>query len=952
MLDVNLVSKQPVLRAVCFDGTDLFASFVPSLASEAGYAGTAMVGNTAQGSVRLYDPTASWLGFTPTSFPSGASLSFVLQTWKGGGTFPPDLSAAFPGTLTPLGLTDAVRFSDGAVRASWVAVTDSSSNPLLGYQMFLRDVESNATNTVAFPSLSTSQGSLVLDQPVAVGSNLEFRLVALNQNQAGTSTPPWPLIGAPPTDVRVAVGVNAIEVWWTPSTDPSASTHAPRLYTPASGWFAYTQGTSDRPGHGQIPFDPASVGNFIVVVIAGATAAVAAASVPVAVPATQPVLARVEALPGALAVSVSASADDPVGQDIVWRVLGPGGELARAVSTAAPAVLPVAPSAVTGLAWRSVEGRNAGLEQLLALSLVAGPTASIATDAISAASTLEWAPIAGASGYLIDLGLGGAPVTVAATPTNYPLPAAAQASSALAARISAQFSSGSVRIGALSSPATAALPAAPAQVDADYDGIAIAAHWSAVPASEGYLLTAYDPATATVGAAISVDAPQLHTMLPLPAGSTGQDWQLVVQSQRAGVTGLASAPLPLINPGWYCAAPAGSGPVASAALVPLANATQVQAFADAKGVALRWLLPMLGPAALTGDLPSTGSFKLDTNADSNFPYVLEISDTSTLWNFDGSSLRSSLRADLVKLLGDLEVCGAAPWGLDLVQRVIARGAPLTFQETLYVEYGLTGPASEIEQGYGSFDLRPGMILRASTAAYVYLEPDTVGDYINGFVGSSTVDCEICVDSSGNAWRPLLDSFVGQLIALGATSVEAPPAGGAGNTQGGVADGADLMFPKLAQNYLRVIVPDQLLSPNGPGSAQANAQFSIVGANTYAGLLAITSPPAPTTTYAFFGGRTLLKACIRVCVNGVPQVVELGTTLADVLNANGAAPAPATASLQGVELYRRLGPRVADASAALEPGASQPVFVGWRGLAAWGSASALSVPLLAGDEVRF
>ena len=281
-----------------------------------------------------------------------------------------------------------------------------------------------------------------------------------------------------------------------------------------------------------------------------------------------------------------------------------------------------------------------------------------------------------------------------------------------------------------------------------------------------------------------------------------------------------------------------------------------------------------------------------------------------------------------------------------------RGAPLTFQETLYVEYGLTGPASEIDQGYGSFDLRPGMILRVCTAAFADLDPDQSGDLLNGFVAGSTVDCVIVVDSSGNAWRPLLDSFVGQLVALGATKVEAPPVGGAGNSQGGVADAADLLFPKLAQNYLRVIVPDQLLSPNGPGSAQANTQFSIVGADSYASLRAITSPPASTTTYAFFGGRTLLKACVRISVNGVPQVVELGTTLADVLSANGAAPAPAKASLQGIELYRRLGPRVADASAALEPGASQPVSVGWRGLTAWGSASALSVPLLAGDEVWF
>lgn len=951
MLDVNLVSGQPVLRAVFFDGTNIFASFVPSLASQAGYSGTVYVGSIPQGSTRLYDPTSGWLSVTPTSFPSGANLSFVLQTWKGGGTVPPDLTATFPGVITPLSLSDAVRFSDGAIRASWVAVTDSSSNPLLGYQLLLQDLDSGAISAVGIPALSTSQGSLMLGQAVAVGSNLELRLVALNQNQAGTATPPWPLIDAAPTNVRVAVGSDAIEVWWTPSTDPSASVHLPRLYTPANGWFTYTQGTSDRPGHGSIPFDPGSAGNFVVVVIAGGTSAVAAGSTPVAVPALRPVLARVEALPDALAVSVSVNADEPLGQDVLWRALGAGGELARAASSCTPALLAVAPAAVTGIAWRSVEGRNAGLEQQLALSLVAGPAASISTNAVSAASTLEWTPIAGASGYLIDLGLGDAPVPVAATPTTHPLPAAAQASSALAARVRAQFQSSGVNITALSSPPTPALPAAPAQVDADYDGTTINAHWSAVPGSQGYVLTAYDPATGTAGATTSVDAPLLEAPLALPAGNTGQDWQLVVQSQQAGVTGLPSAPLALINSGWYCAAPTAGGPVASAALAPLADSTQVQAFADAKGSALEWLLPPLGKAALT-NLPSTGSFKLDSNANSSFPYVLKIEDTSTLWSFDGSAIRSSLRADLVKFLGDLEVAGAANWGLDLVQRVLARGAPLTFQETLYVEYGLTGPASEIDQAYGSFDLRPGMILRVCTAAFVDLDPDQSGDLLNGFVGSSMVDCEITVDSSGSSWRPLLDSFAGQLLALGATSVEAPPAGGGGNTQGGVADAADFMFPTLSQNYLRVIVPDVLLSPNGAGSSQASQQFSVVGANTYASLRAITSPPAASTPYAFFGGRTLLKACVRINVNGVPQVIELGTTLADVLQANGVAPAPAAASLQGIELNRRLGPRIVDASAALEPGAAQPVFVGWRGLAPWGSASALSIPLLAGDEVWF
>jgi len=951
MGDANQVSTQPVMRSTFFDGTNLSAAFTPSLASTAGYTVSLFSGIVRQSQQTVSDPTLSWIELPGVAFPGLMSLN--LDTLGNGGTpGAPTLKVSFPSSTLSIAPSDVLRLADGSILAQWTALQiGAQTNPLIGYQLMVRDTNSNAVVTADVNGITSVQGSLVMPAPVAIGNALEFRLIALNASQAGIASLPWRLIGAAPTNVRVAVGSSSLDVWWTPSLDASAAQHIPRLYSLQKGWFAYVNGSSDRAGHGSIPFDPTSTDSWIVVVLAAAAGAVPAASEACSVPAATVTLQQITAVAGGIVLSAATADDDPLGTPVLWRVLAGNVELGRALGVGGPTQINVDPAAVTSVAYRSVNDGSVAGEQQIAVSLSAPALPLIVTTATAGASSLVWTAVDAASGYLVDLGLGDPAKLVAASPTQFSLPSGTQSSAALAPRVAAQFLQSGASIIGLYSLAAVALPAAPAVVDSEYDGLSATVSWSDAGAADAFVVTAFDPGSGVIGATQRLPGSARETSLDLPLGNTGQDWQLVVQSIYASVAGVPSDAQSLITAGWYLAAPAAGAAVASAACIPLDGARQLQSFSTGQGVDLAWLLPPLAASALTS-YPTCASFCIDSNSDTAFPYLLKIDASSSLWTFDGSSIRSSLRTDLVQFLKDLESAGAEPWALLLVQSIIARGAPLTFQESLYVEYGLTGPAVEIEQPFGSFDLRPGMILRIATANYVSLDPDVSGDLLNGFVAGSSIDFDITCESIGESWRPLADTFIGQLVALGATSVAAPESGSGGNSQSGIADAGDLLYPTLATSFLRVIVPDAILTTTSGGSAQASEQFSIAGANSYLALCELTSPPATGTRYAFFGGRTLLKACIRVQVNGVSETVSIGTTLADVLAAHAAAPAPAASALAGIELRRRTGARVQSSDVAMNPAESQPVFVNWRGLQVWDSATALSVPLLSGDEIWF
>lgn len=952
MSDTNQVSTNPLLRGAFFDGTNLYVWSVPTLAAINGYQLSLRSSTGSQPQTGSNpDPTSGWSVLAQAQFFAGATMQLTFSL--GSGTQSPfgPISAqpvSFPINAQGIAVTQAVRFADGRYYASWPSpVLPPPSNPpdpnaLSATRLLLRDGGTGLTEASALALLPTTSGALASAQPAAIGNRLELRLLALNASMAGVASAPLKVVGAPATSVRVANNGASIEVWWRPSLDPAVSAYQPWLYSVEDGWAAGTGGTADSAGHGTITpptLDPNK--HWYVAVIASASQSVAAVSEPLALPLQAYSLTAVQAAPGVLQARVAASAGSgPAGPTQLVRALAGGAELARVLTDGAPAQLPVDPAAVSALAWRSADGGQLGPEQQLNLALAAPAGMSISTDAVSGQSTLNWTAASGTS-YQIEWAPGIAPVN-AGVVSSYPIPGNLGGVQSLSARIRSATQSGNTSIQGLYSTPIGPLPAAPVDLQAEYDGLVIRAEWTPLADVDGYVLTAWNGQGAVLAQKLPAAAGGAE--LTRSAGSASDPWQLVIQSARGNVVGAPSAPLELIEAGWYTRAAANGAAPGTAALAPVLNSQTLTQFTQQQPYALSWNLPDLG--INLSKVTSNPSFTLAAGSGA-WPYQLQIPANSALWTFDGTALRASLVGDLQDFLVNLESAGASAWGLDLLQRVIARGAPLTFQETLYVEYGLTGPNAR--QGYGSFDLRPGMVLRVQAPDYLDLDPNQSGELLNGFAPGAIFDYPVGVDRS-SGWRPTLDTAFAQLLALGAVTVSPPPINDDGSAQGGAAAAADLGYTSMSQPYLRVQVPAKLLNATSGGSSQAIDQYLITAAASYAGLIAIQSPPS--TAYSYFRGRAVLQPCVQIEVNGSAQTVALGTTIADVLRAQGALPGVAGTTLSGLSVLRRVGPRQGD-SAAVDAAAAEPVLVGWNGLANWGDgASALDLPVLAGDAIWF
>lgn len=950
MSDTNLVSTNPLLRGTFFDGSNLYVWSVPTLAAINGYQLSLRSSTGSQPQTAANpDPTSGWSVLSAASFFAGATMQLTFSLGSGTSSpFGPITSApvAFPINAQGIALTQAVRFPDGRYYASWPSPTllppnnPPDPNPLIATRLLLRDAGSGLTEASASAALPTTSGWLVSQQPAAIDNRLELRLIALNANQAGVASAAYPVIGAAATALRVANQGNNIQVWWQPSRDKRAQTYVPWLYSIEDGWAAGTAGSASAAGQGSISVGTLdSSKHWYVAVIASAANAVGAVSLPVALPMQRAALTAVQASASALQAWVASDGNSgPAGAPQLLRALAGTQELARTLSAGSPALLVVDPAAVSALAWRSAEDGQLGPEQQLALSLAAPTGISIATDPISGASTLSWSASAGV-GYQIEWAPGSAPVN-AGVVSSYPIPANLGGVQALSARIRSAVQAGSVSVQGLYSTPIGPLPVAPVDLEAEYDGVVIRARWTPLTEVDGYVLTAWNGQGAVLSQKLGAAADSVE--LPRTAGAASDPWQLVIQSTRGSVVGAPSAALSLFTAGWYARAPAAGGAPGTAPLLPVQNNKSLSEYAQAQPYALSWLLPDLG--LQLAKIQPNPSFALVAGS-GVWPYQLQIPANSALWTFDGSAVRASLVGDLQDFLSNLETAGASAWGLDLIQRVIARGAPLTFQETLYVEYGLTG--ANARQSYGSFDLRPGMVLRVQAPDYLNLDPNQSGALLNGFAPGASFDYPISVDRS-NGWRPVLDAAFAQLQALGAINVSPPPTNDDGSAQGGAAAAADLGYLQMSQPYLRVQVPASLLNATSGGSAQAIDQYLITAASSYAELIAIVSPPS--TPYSYFRGRAVLQPCVQIEVNGALQTVPLGTTLADVLRAQGALPAITGTPLSGLSLLRRVGPRQSD-SRAVDAAAEQPVAVGWNGLVNWGNgASALDLPVLAGDAI--
>jgi hypothetical protein len=206
----------------------------------------------------------------------------------------------------------------------------------------------------------------------------------------------------------------------------------------------------------------------------------------------------------------------------------------------------------------------------------------------------------------------------------------------------------------------------------------------------------------------------------------------------------------------------------------------------------------------------------------------------------------------------------------------------------------------------------------------------------------------------------MDSFVAMLTASGAMAISPPATIPATGASAGVADAADLFFPRFPNPFYRLFFPGQLENPTGAGSTSTAANFALASAANFTALSSSTPSPGATTPVAYFRGRAVLRLMIRIRVNGVEVVVPLGTTVGNVLDRYGVRPPATKIQLTGVTLERASGPGLAVLGPSPPPppltydsATRRRVRLDWSTMATYGGpADATNLPLLHGDRMAF
>jgi hypothetical protein len=280
----------------------------------------------------------------------------------------------------------------------------------------------------------------------------------------------------------------------------------------------------------------------------------------------------------------------------------------------------------------------------------------------------------------------------------------------------------------------------------------------------------------------------------------------------------------------------------------------------------------VGPFTLGPTLPTDPQPKL--------PWKVTLSATGDAWSFDASPIRSALHDAFLEFCVAVEnAAGTAgaqvlkPGRLRLLQQYLAQALPQTFTETLFYRYGLDPAARCV-------DLLPGMRLRVAFQAHQALDPQQ--NPLNGFVGTGQSTIEVGV-TPGSA-----DLALGTFLPLLQAMSVAPNTGGAGGD-------LDLQGQSYAYPYFRLIYPANLPSSDGVGFTGIQQNPTLIGAPTFAGLLAATASYVQSGTVgagavaAFFRGRASVAPEIPIFLQGERQYIPLGTTVRGLLTGVAAVP---------------------------------------------------------------
>jgi hypothetical protein len=773
-----------------------------------------------------------------------------------------------------------------------------------------------------------------------------------------------PVVLGHPTNIAVTWDAETVSVEWSTPKDPRIDGALVTL-TPGQGQSVVNRATGTR-WSAALTAEAGAGGSVSVAAAAGT--GTGAASDPAAIIVAPPALTRLGWDGATLTASWTAPALPKTVDGYVLEVSDADGlVIVRAEVDGTSAALAVPPSAAEARTLTIAARAQGSLGPPLKPFAVptAGPALlSVIQDPLSGAATASWAAVGGTTtGYLLQLYRDGrpssTPIAAAAAATSIALPSNPGAFEELEVALAVQGTDKSV---ATTGPAGPRLrvPTQPVVIgDVDFDGAAVRVTWRPVSHASGYALAVVAQGLSSPAGHDVAGAGETARRFAVTLGDPTLPYEVVVQPTYGASIGIA-ARAPLFTPGLYVR-PAAALPdvlpktrivrASSLALTPdaiTAYLPELGKLDPQTGLAIGLTgLPIAPPQGGTNDIP----FTLAAAPSSAAPlkYILTIANGALRFDAGRATLADAYR----QLLKTAETNGATPRGVLVIQQTICRLMPQTFDETLYYAYGLSATN-------GCIDLRPGMVLRVGFSGFDLTAVSNAPVWSTGYVGGAVVDYDVgdLVAPNNGGWLVGFDAFVNWLVSHQALIVPSPQRNGSSPgtdiAETGGADAADLSFPAFTQPFYRLLAPGTLQTATSPAVSRTGQQFTIAAAPSWTLIDAATPAPGGGVDVAYFRGRAVVRACIRVQVEAAEYTVPIGTTVGNLLDRLARRPPSAAVALRGLRLERAPGPAILDPANGFRADAMTRVHLDWNGIVSGTSdaADALSLPLLHGDRISF
>ncbi len=956
----------PEITSVNYDGSDLVVQWQPYRFSIAGY----IVAYMKEGQTLLdastfivHDPSAT-SARVPAQLDTSSQWQVLVEANCGGNVYSLSSLASLPKPVMPMTVTGMEYRPGSGVMASW--------RPLIGtgveyYRASLLLPESGQTVSAEIPGGASSMGIIPLTEPLAPNSSPLLSIVGLTADSTGGClSPAFPVITDFPELHAITFAGDAnkeVSFSWIPRSNPLISGYT--LY------IASLEDSSQAPFSVSVP--PGSSSGRIVldnpldaakswqgwVTATGNDGTVPASSVPAVLPATVPVIMSISCDNNDISINWNPGTFSALPGFAGFTVTLLSGTTPVAIITTdkSSATIPVPAGAPDGLIVRVAAnaGCVTGAWSAAQHVLVASPVITkVLTDPFTALATLSWSSITNATGYRVRIG----DALYSTTTNSLTLQEKLPANAAMTTTISATILENNCAITGPSGSANLLPTGVPELTSLFCDGISITASWTPVTGASAYQILLTQGTTLIDSSQVPATEGTQAVSVALPSPfDTAKTYAVKVQAcfpDGSSITGPASNSLSLFSPGFFLSTQEAS--TAYPYVYPATKLSTVSA-TPLSGEAIELYAPQIAASGSLTGLPLTkGPFTLEANpAQTAFPYKLTIASGGDAWSFDATPVRTALQKSYLEFLLATEVAGAAPWGILMLQEAIARILPSTFQESLYYTYGMNFSGESYDPLPalipGSIDLRPGMILRVAADEYRTLPGSQHPILDNGYAAVAFQDYEIGSYQDSAGFRTGFGAFIGGLVANGCLNVT-PPYSPGGNQVSGIADAADLCYPGFSGPFFRLFTPSSLQPANVPASTESSDNFCIAAAPTFDALTRTTnSVQHENAPPAVFRGRSVVRACIRVSLDGAPLVVPVGTSVRNLLEGAGRTPLIAPAQLKGLQVDRALGPVVTDPDAPLNIASSYPVRFDWKSSGVYGAGwNGLSLPLLPGDRI--